>query len=166
MGLTSGNDEVEEPLSGSAKSDVHGTQTSGGDLRHENPAAWAPTELEGSVCIVSRWFFINGSVWHLRSPEVDAGDGDITEGGDRLALDRGLDTTVDTDDVHDDSLGGTGPQQTAAATEGIGDENEENEDTGRLDDTVDTGSEERGSGAGHSKVLEDLGSIVVLWQVC
>ena len=164
--LTSSHDKVEEPLSGGTDGHVHGTQASRRDLRHENPAGRAPAELEKS------------------SPEIDAGNGDISEGRDLfvmsawqsssrkrasrrratywLALDGWLHSAVDADDVQHNGQGTARPQQSPAATERISNEEEEHGAGRHLDDAVDARGEERRVGAGHAQVLEDLRGVVVL----
>jgi len=121
---SSGNDKVEKPLSSRSNGNIESSKTGSGDLGNKNPAARSPAELEES------------------SPEVDADDGHISKGGDTCTSNRGLNTTVDTDDVHGEELSNTGPQKTAASAKRIGKEDEESSTSSNLDDTVDTGSEE------------------------
>ncbi|KAI6751521.1 hypothetical protein HG531_006217 [Fusarium graminearum] len=104
---SSGDDKVKEPLGSSSDGDVEGSETGSRNLRNENPAARSPTELEES------------------SPEVNADNSNITESRDTCASNRGLNATVDTDDVHGEELSSTCPQKTAASTKRVGKEDEE-----------------------------------------
>ena len=99
---------------------------------------------------------------NLRSPKENTSDGDISKGRDSLTLDRRSGTTVNTNEIHDETLSNTGPQQTSASSKRIGDKCEERGAGNRLNDTVDTSGEETGVGSSHSQVLEDLRSVVVL----
>lgn len=73
----------------------------------------------------------------------------------------GRDADVQADVEHCQALGDGGPQEGAAAAEGVGDENEEDGAADDLDDAVDAGGEEAGRVAGDAQVLEDLGCVVV-----
>lgn len=64
-----------------------------------------------------------------------------------FTLDRGLDSAVDANDVHDKTLCDTGPQQTATSAKRIGHENKEDSNGGQFNDTVDTSGEQRGVSA-------------------
>ena len=108
--------------------------------------------------------FAKGQQENLRSPEEDTGDGDISESRHALASDRRLNTTVDTNQVHDETLSSTGPQQTPATTERVGNEDEEDGASGNLDDTIHTSGQEAGLSTGDTEVLEDLRSVVVLFS--
>lgn len=79
-----------------------------------------------------------------------------------LALSGWGDSAVDANDVHDNTLGETGPQQTAASTKRIGDEDEEDSNGGELDDTVDASGKQRRVSASQTETLENLGCVVVL----
>lgn len=122
--------------------------------------------------------------YNLRSPEVDASDGDISKSRDlskriisarslikqhitmvatyTFTLDRGLDSAVDANDVHDKTLCDTSPQQTATSAKRIGHKDKEDSNSGQFDDTVDTSGEQRGVSTSQAETLEDLRSIVVL----
>ena len=47
--LTSCGDKVEKPLSCGGQCNVCSSKTSSGNLTHENPARWSPSELESSA---------------------------------------------------------------------------------------------------------------------
>lgn len=100
---------------------------------------------------------------HLRCPEVDTGYGHVTERGDGPACHRRLNPAVDTNKVHDETLSTTGPDETSAATERVGNKDEEDRATCNLHDTVDSGSKEGAVCASHSEVGENLRGVVVLY---
>ena len=58
------NNEVKQPLCRSRERDVHGAQSGGRDLRHDDPAAGPPPELEEG------------------SEEEDAGEREVADGWD------------------------------------------------------------------------------------
>lgn len=99
---------------------------------------------------------------NLRGPDEDAADGDVSKGSDGLASDGGLDTAVDSDNVHDDTHGSAGVQERQTTADGVGNEEQEEDNADGLDNTVDTGGKEAGLGTRHAQVSEDLGSVVVL----
>lgn len=80
----------------------------------------------------------------------------------RLAGLRRFRLAVRPDDVHGNGLGCGGPQQTPAAAQGVGSEDEEDEAADNLDDAIHARSKELHSRAGHAEGAEDLGSVVVL----
>lgn len=121
------------------------------NIPDKNPAARAPTELEED------------------RPKVDAGDGKYSETTDlkigskvshlrgkicdwyhkelvgvtNRSITRWLDTSIDTDNIHDDCLGRAGPQEAPPPAKGVGNKDEEQETTNDLNDSVDTRSKKR-----------------------
>ena len=140
---STGNDEVEQPLGGSSKSDVQRPETSGGNFGHVDPADRTPTELKET------------------SEQEDADESEVTGRWHTLARNGRRDADVETDVHHGGALGDGSPEQRAATTEGVGSEDEESGAGDHLYDTVDTGCEELGRVSGDAQVVEDQGSVVV-----
>lgn len=144
IGRSTGHDKVEKPLRGRRKGDVHGPQPRGRDLGDVDPAAWSPSELEEG------------------GEQEDAHERKVAGGRHGLADHGRGDAHVDAHVEHGCALGDRGPEQGAAAAEGVGGEEEEGGAGDHFDDAVDAGGEEAGFGGVEAKVLEDLGSVVWL----
>jgi len=82
----------------------------------------------------------------------------------RLALDGRFNPAIDTDEEHDNSLGGASPQKTASTPERVGKKCEEDQAADDFDDTVDASREEGDQVTAQTERLEDLRSVVVLAQ--
>lgn len=183
--LTSCSDKVEQPLSRSSQRNVCSTKTSSGDLTDKDPACRSPSKLESSEGLLvrhySRWFEI-----HLRSPEVNAGNGNISKRchlsnefsiilsspqrlliqvTHRLALLRWLHAAIDADNVQNSSLSSSSPNQTAPTTQRVGYKREKNGTANKLDNAIDASGEERWVGLVHAEVIENLRSVIVLESV-
>ena len=98
------NHKIEQPLRGSRKCNIHSSQSCGRYLRHDNPAARSPSELEEGC------------------KEEDAGQCEVADAGDGLACDRGLEANIEADHEHGAALGDGGPEERAATTERVGGE--------------------------------------------
>lgn len=137
VGNSTGDNEVEEPLGSSSKSNVHGSETSGGNLGDVNPAGRTPAELEEG------------------GEEEDDDNGDVSLRRHGLALLGRINTHVETNVEHAETLSDGRPEKRATTTERVGSEEQESDTGEDLDDTVGTSSEERGAGTAHTEVDED-----------
>ena len=135
---STGDDQVEEPLSSSSERNVQSTKTGSRNLRDINPAHWSPTPLEEG------------------SEQVDADEGDVAGRRNGLVLLRWRDTDEKTDVHHRTTHGNRGPEQRFATTERVGGKNEKETAHGHLDHAVDPRGEKTDLGALQSEVFEDL----------
>lgn len=138
-------------------------QLSLSNIPDENPAAWAPAELEE------------------HRPQIDAGHGKDAEPGDlafvstwsrkagswarwtyRGPLDGRLHAPIDADDEHDDRLSRASPEQTHPPAKRVCGEEQEAETAHHFNNAVHACREEGHKVAAQTEGLENLGRVVVL----
>lgn len=127
----------------SSDGDVHGTKTSSWDLGYKNPADGSPAELEE-----------NGE-------DEDTCQCNVAERWDLLGLSRWVESDVETNEEHGNTLSNGRQKEGLATTEGVCDKCEENHACNDLDETVDTSGEQTGVCALDTESQEDSWGVVV-----
>ena len=93
--------------------------------------------------------------YNLRGKQEDADESNITCGRDRVSSLWRSNAYIETDVEHGKSLSDGADEKRASSTQRIGHEEEETDARSNLDDTVDTGAEERSRCTSDTQVLED-----------
>lgn len=155
------DDKIEEPLGCGSERDVERAETCGRDLGDVDPA-----DLHQQLSTRTGRY---SDVATYRSPtpleerreEIDAHKRDVAGRRYGLALLRRADTDEETDVEHGSCHCNGSPEQRLTTTEGVSSEEEKAAAHDHLDYAVDAGGEEAGFRAVQTKVLEDLGRVVV-----